>query len=476
METPSTRRNPYVGLFIDIFRRRTRNLQLSPIHGPVYKTDILGFPLTMISDLDTMAKCYRNSEVFRSAGAFPPNLSILFGDRSMFILDGSDHTAKRASVQAAFTPQLFPLYFEPMTASAREFWDEVSTGLQSGNPVTLSTVMKNHYLRLIIRITSGQSFAGGNAISEEFTRLRDLFENLNAGMFTIMLGPVWNRSIAARGELLGIYEALIRERLETQADVIENIRSYGDRLSSLSKKDLRTGTLDILTVAIACSPLPTGGRADLDEAILRELGELVLLLWFAGYSTQVATTLSCVMEIGFDSNIRQRLRAEQDEIVEASGSQEMTFAQVTKQMPLLDSFISEMLRLYPPAATILRKTSEEIVVCNHLIPAGENIGLDAWGGQRNPKYFSNPDSLKLDRFMSDSVEQASSLISFGASGGPHFCVGAALARISMKVTLSTLLRYHDVELDGLQRRDYIEIPDMRPASGVIVSNLSKRNS
>jgi len=97
---------------------------------------------------------------------------------------------------------------------------------------------------------------------------------------------------------------------------------------------------------------------------------------------------------------------------------------------LLDSAIEELLRYDPPVQWISRVAGEDIDLAGTRIPRGE-IVLGALGAaNRDPKYFPNPDRLDIQR--PDNRH-----LSFGA--GPHFCLGATLARMEAAIAISTLI-------------------------------------
>lgn len=469
------RRLPLVGFFIDVFTRNLKVRELSPRYGPVYKSDVLGFPVTIISDLDAIKACYKDSEVFRSGGAFPFSLSTLFGDKALFILDGKEHATKRKPVMPAFSPQLFPLYFSSIQEDARSFWHKVSQQVERDGTSKLQNAFKEHYLGIIIRLTTGGQYASSEASAEaQFLRVRDLLLAVAGGMITFPFGPVWWKALHARDELIDILGGLVRDRLSTRKDTIEALREVdADRIAAKARGELRAGSLDLLTVLVSTTSLPTDAGAELDETTLRELCELVLLLWFAGYSTQASASSCCLMELGFNADIHGRLRDEQDAIVRAhDGDVDMTLEQVNKEMPLLDSYINEILRLYPPAPVLFRKTAKATTVCGHAIAVGTIVGLDAWGGQRNAAYYAEPETLKAERFVAGG--EAPGVVSFGGVGGAHFCLGAALARVGMKATVGTMVREFDMRVEERQDREYVSVPEMTPRSGVEVRMCRRR--
>jgi len=64
------------------------------------------------------------------------------------------------------------------------------------------------------------------------------------------------------------------------------------------------------------------------------------------------------------------------------------------------------------------------------IPAHSPVLFGIGGANRDPKYFDNPEEFSLDRGTTNHI-------TFGR--GPHFCIGAHLARAELRATLDLML-------------------------------------
>jgi cytochrome P450 len=96
---------------------------------------------------------------------------------------------------------------------------------------------------------------------------------------------------------------------------------------------------------------------------------------------------------------------------------------------LAPRIVEELLRFEPPVHFRTRKTVAEIEIAGLLIPKGAPLVLLFASGNRDPKRFSHPDRFDPDR--ADGPH-------FGFGGGPHFCLGAQLARLEAEAALSAL--------------------------------------
>lgn len=106
----------------------------------------------------------------------------------------------------------------------------------------------------------------------------------------------------------------------------------------------------------------------------------------------------------------------------------------------IPNFLEEVLRHSAPALGTPRWTTCPIMLNGTTIPEGQLVYL-MWGsGNWDSTAFSNPDTFDPDRPNSKKH------LAFGH--GPHFCVGAGLARLEARIALETLLTHlHHITLD-----------------------------
>jgi cytochrome P450 len=109
---------------------------------------------------------------------------------------------------------------------------------------------------------------------------------------------------------------------------------------------------------------------------------------------------------------------------------------------LLDSAIEEMLRFWPPVMHFRRTATRDLTLGGRRIRAGEKVVVYHASANRDPAVFPDPDRFDIARTPNDHV-------SFGF--GPHFCLGAHLARAQLRSVFRELLSW-DVELVGTPRR------------------------
>ena len=97
---------------------------------------------------------------------------------------------------------------------------------------------------------------------------------------------------------------------------------------------------------------------------------------------------------------------------------------------LIPNAIEEILRFGAPLLMSARMATRAAEVGGRHVPAGARIMLLRASGNRDVSVFPGGDRLDIDR------ENARDHVSFGH--GPHFCLGAPLARLQMRIVLEEL--------------------------------------
>lgn len=513
-----------LGVLVDIFTRTFRSGLQRAKYGPVYKSNVVGRDVTVVSDLDLISACYRDTVHTTVVGAFPPGMIKLFGADMLLFIDGPKHVKDRTLMNSAFSPRAFNIYFPHIQASTDLFLSSIATMFEDDgkkkigkcNGVNPEGLTRAHFLRVIERITTAASLDSLpkevlDSVEYNHEVLSDKFIHFAESILTPPFGPIYDRGIKARKYLLDVMRELVLQRLIHGADVIETLRNTASSTTTstssspaptdatsndtaasgkLSGNELQNDNIDLLTIIIAVSPLPT--RPDLNDVntlaklrpALVSVAEVVVYLWFSGYYTQSATFLCSVMELGMDVEKISLLTAEQASVPE------LTIEAVTKHMPLLDSFLCEVLRLWPPAPMLHRKVLDDIELAGHRVEKDSIIYFDMLLSQRDPKYYHNPEEFDMFRFWNDhgkahangngsgtAAADAGKMISFGVLGGSHFCIGYALAKSLLKLALASLLREYEFEVRPWKKeRDFIMTPEMYPRDGVHFTKFRKKTT
>lgn len=98
---------------------------------------------------------------------------------------------------------------------------------------------------------------------------------------------------------------------------------------------------------------------------------------------------------------------------------------------LLPDAIEESLRLEPAASVVDRYATRDIAIGSAYIKKGDLVRVSIAGANRDPAVFTDPDAFDLHR------PNARANLAFAL--GPHFCLGARLARAEAEIAVNGLL-------------------------------------
>ncbi len=124
------------------------------------------------------------------------------------------------------------------------------------------------------------------------------------------------------------------------------------------------------------------------------------------------------------------------------------------QPELVSTVVEECVRLESPFQFNTRVAKEDLEIGGEAVRAGEFVWMWVAAANRDPRRFPNPDII--DPHRADGKHLAH--LAFG--GGVHYGLGAALARLEMRIALTTLAqRYPDFRVldDQVRWRDNIAL-------------------
>ncbi len=105
--------------------------------------------------------------------------------------------------------------------------------------------------------------------------------------------------------------------------------------------------------------------------------------------------------------------------------------EVRADRSLVDRVVEESLRLEPAAAVVDRYATEDVTLGTASIRRGDLVTVSLAGANRDPRVFADPDRFDLHR--------ANGSRHWAFAVGPHFCIGAQLARLEATAAVTALL-------------------------------------
>jgi len=148
-----------------------------------------------------------------------------------------------------------------------------------------------------------------------------------------------------------------------------------------------------------------------DDALTRdELVATATLLLFAGHETTTNLIANGVLALLRAPGEAKRLRADP---------------------ALLPAAVEEFIRFDGPAKATMRLVGHDHDFAGATLRRGERVFLMNCAGNRDPAAFADPDVLDVGRHPNPHL---------GFGFGPHFCLGATLARIELRAIFEVLIR------------------------------------
>jgi cytochrome P450 len=184
---------------------------------------------------------------------------------------------------------------------------------------------------------------------------------------------------------------------------VPGARSFAE-LAAAIRASIRSGQVSLLTEA-AEAETAGAGRLSAEDTVAN-----AAVLLFGGIDTTEGMILNAVWHLL---------------------SHPAQLGQVRADPALLPGAIEESLRLEPAAAVVDRYATRDVRLGGAAIRAGDPVTVSITGANRDPAVFAEPDRYDIRR-----VNVARHL---AFAHGPHFCLGAHLARAETTAAVRTLL-------------------------------------
>jgi cytochrome P450 len=115
-------------------------------------------------------------------------------------------------------------------------------------------------------------------------------------------------------------------------------------------------------------------------------------------------------------------------------------AELREKPEMIRTAVEEILRYESPVQFTARVLKQDIEVCGQRIPKKWTILCMLGAANRDPRKFKEPNQLNLKRLNNEHL---------AFSAGPHFCIGAQLARLEGQVAILNLVqRFPKMKLTG----------------------------
>ena len=348
----------------------------------------------MVFDPELVKQVFQGSNAQLHAGEANALLGPILGERSVLLLDGTEHLRHRRLLLPPFHGRSMLAHIQTMRTCA----DLEIDSWPVGEPFALLPSLQSLTLRVILRAVFG--YEPGPAEEEFRRRLRAMVEPLARSRGLLMIAAV----VRGGRERRGAVEFEARKRAVDEILYAEIARRR--QLPDLVQRD------DVFSALLLA-------RDEEGEQLTdREVRDELLTLLLAGHET-TATGLAWTFDLLLhDRRVLALAREREDRY--------------------LDAIVKESLRIRPVIPGIGRVVRQEPFRLNgYEVPPGIEINPSIRTIHRRADLYPSPSSFTPERFLGPDAPDTYTWVPFG--GGTRRCLGASFALTEMRVILARVL-------------------------------------
>ena len=324
---------------------------------------------------------------------------VIAGEMSLITLDGEEHTRQRRLINKGFTPG----QVRKLIPHVRELSQQLCDEIRADDTIDFVEEFAIHIPLIIISEMLGLDPETRLQMYRWSDAMMDGDGHIDPD------DPVLHAAASAFGEYAEMCVGLIAERrANPSTDDLIGVLTQAFDAGQLERTDGQKGLQGTDEPV-----LPAG----LDDEEL--LGFLVILLVAGNETTRNALSGGMLALSQFPDEKQRMLEHLHDDA-------------------FMDLAVDELIRYVSPVLSFIRTVTVDHEYKGHQLKAGDRILMLYQSANRDETVFDRPDELILDRDPNPHL-------AFGI--GPHFCLGANLARMEVKTVFQELLsRYPDLQV------------------------------
>jgi len=359
-------------------------------------------------------------------------LSLVLGN-GLLSSEDDFHLRQRRMIQPAFHKERIHAYGETMAAYATRAAD----AWQDGQQVDMMAEMNRLTLAIVGKTLFNSDVTADAAIIshsiDEFLKRDGLYMAPGGHLLFKLPVPYFKKFHKAVADIDAVMYRIIDEH-----------RASGDQ------GDLLSMLLD--------------AQDDDDKTSMtaRQVRDEAITLFLAGHETTALALTWAWYSYSQHPEVVAKLQAELDSVL---GDRPPSAGDYPR-LVYTRQFISEVMRLYPPAYMIGRQAVCDTEVGGVSVPKGSYVMLAPYFMQRHPRYWPDPERFDPERFGEASAAARPKFAYFPFGGGRRLCIGEPFAWMELVLVFAALAQRWTASLDPKHAVNFTPKVTLRPKGGM----------
>jgi cytochrome P450 len=402
--------------------------------GDLVYYEMVGMPQFLVNREDLIEKILVTDQRQFIKGKAFDSVRAAFGN-GLVASDGDFWLRQRRLAQPAFHKQRIAGYGEVMVRYARRLLEDWKPGQVRDLQEDMMRLTMEVVLKALFDVDEFQ----------ETKRVGKLFETVlksHSDRMQNLLLYVLPETIPFPSNVR--YRKAIKELDEVVYRIINERRTSG--------KD----TGDLLSMLLQAQDADGSRMTD------KQLRDEAMVLVFAGHETTALTLTWAFYLLDQYPEVQQKLVEELDRVL---GDRLPTVEDLPK-LSYTEQIVKETMRLYPPVWVFAREAARNYELEGYHVPQGSLIMISPWTMHRDPRYYSEPEIFKPERWTPEMIKALPKHAYLPFGGGPRLCIGNNFALMEATLVLATLVRQYRAKLAPGEKVEIAPMITIRPKNGL----------
>ncbi len=329
----------------------------------------------------------------------------------LFTSDGAYHKRQRQLIKPAFYPQRIQEYGRIMSGCADE---EIKTW-KPGSTININQAMTRITLKVITR-----ALFGAGIDNKTIEHIREVVTGMLSMINKILQNPLHTFCVIHEIRIPPVRK-FFKQKEKLDKIVSEIIASY--RKSHDSKNN------DLLTMLMEARD-EESGTGMTDEQVRDE----VMTVLLAGHETTTLALTWTWYLVSKHPEVENKFYDEVRSLLNNRLPQALDY----EALSYTRNVFKESMRLYPPAWTFARATTEDIVIRDYHFPKGSVLWTLTYLLHRDERHFHHAEQFIPERWNEEGIKNLHKFAYLPFGAGNRMCIGEGFAWMEGVLVLATI--------------------------------------